>query len=138
MQVFEIHLLINLGLLMIHPTQIIIMLTFLPKIGMFLNKFQCLLLLVFIKLVHMKEWGGGIQPGSSIDKRIASIRIIELVEGYQSKNICIIFHGAGKLISEKEKLAYHPTVKVYWQKKACNNMKFNVYWAETHVADISG
>ena len=57
MKVFEIYWRTNLGLLMINTIQIISMSPFLPNVGMLLNKFQCLLLLVLITLWKMRSHG---------------------------------------------------------------------------------
>ena len=55
------------------------------------------------------------QPGSGLDKRQCSLQVMFRPEGKQPPP-AIIFRGCGLRISQDEKMAWHPNVKVFFQK----------------------
>ena len=77
------------------------------------------------------------QPGSGLEKMMEIIQVIHQMGGEQPKNISSssVAQGGGGGY-ETEKLAHHPSINVYFQKKACYDREFNIEWADTHLSEI--
>ena len=54
-------------------------------------------------------------PGCDLDKRQCSLQIFMRLVGKQPP-LGIVFRGKRKRISDNEKLAWHPTIHVYFQE----------------------
>ena len=73
---------------------------------------------------HHNTWIA--QPaGSDLDKRQCTLQVCMRPEGKQPP-IAIIFRGKGKRISDDEKRAWHPEVKVYFEENAWADGNFRV------------
>ena len=76
---------------------------------------------------HHNTWIS--QPGSGLDKRQCSLQVMFRATGKQPP-ISIIFRGKGMRISEDERKAWHPDVKVFFQTNAWMDHNVNMDWAE--------
>ena len=75
------------------------------------------------------------QPGSGLDKRQCTLQICVRPVGKQPP-IAVIFRGKGKRISEDEKGAWHPDVKVYFQESAWPDGQFCEDWVTKMLTDF--
>lgn len=76
---------------------------------------------------HHNTWIS--QPGSGLDKRQCSLQVMFRSEGKQPA-VSVIFRGKGLRITQEEKDAWHPDVKVFFQTNAWMDHKVNMEWAE--------